>query len=61
MAAGLPKLQRGAPAQSVPVGEIPPMQLKNIQDLEKLADDFEELSNTCLLILHLEVNLNISL
>lgn len=55
MAAGLPKLRRGDPLQAVPVGEIPPVPLKNIQDLEKLAENFEELSNTCLLILHLEV------
>ncbi|XP_065349707.1 exocyst complex component 4 isoform X2 [Cloeon dipterum] len=55
IAAGLPKMKVGAPPVAVAVGEIPPMQSKNVEDLEKLAHEFEELSNTCLLILHLEI------
>ncbi|XP_059476741.1 exocyst complex component 4 [Neocloeon triangulifer] len=55
MASGLPKMNPGATTHSIPVGEIPPMQPKNVEDLERLAQEFEELSNTCLLILHLEI------
>lgn len=39
----------------VPVDATPPVSAATLQQLTSVAQDFDELANTCLLLLHLEV------
>lgn len=39
----------------VPVDAAPPISAATLQQLTSVAQDFDELANTCLLLLHLEV------
>lgn len=55
-ASELPSAPASSPSVHVTSVGIPPMPEASVQALMQLAQEFEELANTCLLVLHLEVS-----
>ena len=54
-ASELPRASASSPRVQVTTEGIPAMPETSVQALMQLAQEFEELANTCLLVLHLEV------